>query len=201
MVREGFRIVVIGASVGGLEALSRILSELPGTLAAAIAIVQHRDMRLPHLLTELLQHRTPLRVKDAEQDDAARPGIVYVAPPGIHLVVDAGKRFVLVEGAKVHHARPSADRLFISAAKAFGSRVIAVVLTGGDGDGAGGLAAVKEHGGTAISQDAQSARDPSMPRAAIATGQVDYVLPLAEIASTLSRLAQLAGHEATEPVS
>jgi two-component system, chemotaxis family, protein-glutamate methylesterase/glutaminase len=93
-----------------------------------------------------------------------------------------------VDGLKVKHARPSGDVLFASAAEAFESRVIALVLTGGDGDGSTGISIVKQHGGTVISQDEASAVDSGMPRSAIATGDVDYVLPLAYIASALEEL-------------
>jgi two-component system, chemotaxis family, protein-glutamate methylesterase/glutaminase len=193
MVRERFSLVVVAASAGGLDALSRILSQLPPTFPAALAIVQHRGLSYPHLLADILRQRTRLRVRNAEDGDEARPGIAYIAPPGVHLVVDARQRFTLIDGAKVKHARPSGDVLFTSAAEAFGPRVVALVLTGGDGDGSGGLSVVKEHGGTVISQDEASARDPSMPKAAIATGDVDYVLPLAYIASTLERLVRSGG--------
>ena len=188
MFGKTFPIVVVAASAGGLDALSRILSQLPPTFPAALAIVQHRALSYPHLLADILRQRTKLKVRDAEHGDEPQPGIVYVAPPGIHLVVDAQQRFALIDGVKVKHARPSGDLLFVSAAEAFGPRVIALVLTGGDGDGSGGLSAVKEHGGIVISQDEESARDPSMPKAAIATGDVDYILPLAYIASTLEGL-------------
>jgi two-component system, chemotaxis family, protein-glutamate methylesterase/glutaminase len=193
MLQEGFRIVVVAASAGGLDALSRILSDLPSTFPAAVAVVQHRAMSSPHLLAEILRQRTRLMVKDAEAGDDVGAGIVYIAPPGVHLVVDARQRFALVEGEKVKHARPSGDRLFASAAEAFGPRVIALVLTGGNDDGSGGVSVVKQHGGTVISQDEASARDPSMPKAAIATGDVDYILPLGYIASTLKRLVHSGG--------
>ena len=183
-----FRIVVIAASTGGLDALSCILSLLTPTFPAAIAIVQHRSMSAPTLLAQLLQHRTKLKVKDAEDGEEIHPCTVYVAPPGIHLVVEATGRFALVDGLKVKHARPSGDVLFASAAEAFESRVIALVLTGGDGDGSTGVSIVKQHGGTVISQDEASAVASGMPRSAIATGDVDYVLPLAYIASALEEL-------------
>jgi two-component system, chemotaxis family, protein-glutamate methylesterase/glutaminase len=186
---EGSRIVVIAASTGGLDALSRILSQLAPTFPAAIAIVQHRSTSYPTLLAQLLQQRTKLRVKNAEDGEEIHPGIVYVAPPGIHLVVDSTERFGLVDGLKVKHSRPSGDVLFASAAEAFESRVIAVVLTGGDGDGSAGISVVKRRGGTVISQDAGSAAASGMPRSAIATGDVDYVLPLEHIASALEELA------------
>ncbi len=183
------RIVVIVASAGGVEALSHILFDLPPTFPLCIAIVQHRSISSPNLLAKILQRQTKLRVKDAEDGDAVEPGIVYVAPPGVHLVVDATCRLTLVDGAKVKQVRPSGDVLFASAAEAFGSQVIALVLTGGDGDGSDGVVAVKKHGGTVISQDEVSAQVSSMPRAAIATGDVDFVLPLANIAWALEALA------------
>jgi two-component system chemotaxis response regulator CheB len=185
-----FRIVVIAASAGGVEALSQILSELPATFPLAIAIVQHRSLSSPHLLATILRRKTRLTVKDAEEGDAIQPGFVYVAPPGVHLVVDAHRRFALVDGDKVKHVRPSGDVLFASAAEAFGSQVIALVLTGGDGDGSGGISVVKHHGGAVLCQDVASAQVSGMPRSAIATGDVDYVLPLAEIAAALQALAR-----------
>jgi len=183
-----FRIVVIAASTGGLEALSRILSQLGPAFPAAIAIVQHRAASSPHLLAQILQRHTRLKVKDVEDGEEIHPGVVYVAPPDIHLVVDARRRFALRDGPKVKHVRPSGDVLFASAAEAFESQVIALVLTGGDGDGSTGILVVKQHGGTVICQDAESARDAGMPRSAIATGEVDYVMPLAYIASALENL-------------
>jgi two-component system, chemotaxis family, protein-glutamate methylesterase/glutaminase len=183
-----FRIVVIAASTGGLDALSRILSQLKPTFPAAIAIVQHRSMSSPNLLAQILQCRIKLKVKDAEDGEEIHPSIVYVAPPGIHLVVDSRQRFALVDGLKVKHARPSGDVLFASAAEAFESRVIALVLTGGDGDGSTGISVVKQHGGTVVSQDKETAVASGMPQSAIATGDVDYVLPLPSIASALEEL-------------
>ncbi len=146
-------------------------------------------MAAPHLLTKVLQRGTGLEVKDAAEGDDCLPGCVYVAPPGIHLVVDVHGRLALRDGIKVKHVRPSADVLFVSAAEAFGSRVIALVLTGGDGDGADGIQVVKHHGGTVISQDEASAEVTGMPLSAIATGDVDYILSLRDIAPALEALA------------
>ena len=193
MLQEPFRIVVIAASAGGVEAISRILSELPTTFPLAIAIVQHRSMSSPHLLAKILQNRTKLSGKDAEDGGGILAGVVYVAPPGIHLVVEATQRFALRDGAKVKHVRPSGDVLFASAAEAFGSQVIALVLTGGDGDGSDGIQVVKDHRGTVVSQDEASAKVSSMPRSAIETGDVDFVVPLSSIAATLSALAERGG--------
>ncbi len=191
MSERNFQLVVIAASAGGVEALSRILSELPATFPLAIAIVQHRSLAVPNLLSEVLQRHSRLRVKTAEDGEPIVPGLVYVAPPGIHLLVDAAGRFALRDGIKVKHVRPSGDVLFISAAEALGTQVIALVLTGGDGDGSDGIRVVKDRGGTVVCQNEGSSKVPSMPRAAIATGYVDYVLPLEDIASALITLAGL----------
>jgi two-component system chemotaxis response regulator CheB len=187
--KDAFRLVVIGASAGGVAALSEILSQLSPTFPLAIAIVQHRSMAAPHLLSKVLQKRTRLKVKDAEEGDECLPGVVYVAPPGVHLVVDAQRRLALRDGAKVKHVKPSADVLFASAAEAFERQLIALVLTGGDGDGANGVRVVKDHGGTVISQDEASAQVSGMPRSAIETGDVDFILSLVDIAPTLEGLA------------
>jgi two-component system chemotaxis response regulator CheB len=187
--RDGFRLVVIAASAGGVTALSEILSQLSPTFPLALAIVQHRSLAAPHLLASVLQNRTRLTVQDAADGDECLPGHVYVAPPGIHLVVDAQRRLTLRDGIKVRHVRPSGDVLFASAAEAFGRELIALVLTGGDGDGADGVRIVKQHGGTVISQDEASAQVSGMPRSAIETGDVDYILSLADIAPTLEGLA------------
>jgi two-component system chemotaxis response regulator CheB len=184
-----FRVVVVAASGGGVEALSTILSELPATFPLAIAIVQHRSMAVPNLLAKVLQKRSRLPVKNAETGDEFAPGVVYLAPPGVHLVIDAQHRLALVDGAKVKHVRPSGDVLFASAAEALGPQCIAVVLTGGDGDGSDGIGVIKKHGGTVVSQDERSAKVSGMPRSAIETGEVDYVLPLADIAAALEALA------------
>jgi two-component system, chemotaxis family, protein-glutamate methylesterase/glutaminase len=189
MQNKAPRIVVVVASAGGVEALSRILSDLPTMFPLAIAIVQHRSMSYPNLLAQVLQRHAKLTVKNADDGEEIVPGVVYVAPPGIHLVVDAAQRFALVDGKKVKHVRPSGDVLFESAAEAFGSQVIALVLTGGDGDGSDGIRVVKERGGIVVSQDESTSKVPSMPRAAIATGDVDYVLPLDQIGSALITLA------------
>jgi two-component system, chemotaxis family, protein-glutamate methylesterase/glutaminase len=197
--REGvYRIVVATASAGGIEAISSILARLSPAFPIPIAIVQHRSTLQPNRLARVLQRSTRLKVKDAEAGEAIVPGTVYLARPGAHLVVDETGRLALVDGERVKHVRPSGDVLFASAAKAFGADVIAVVLTGGDSDGADGIGRVKEAGGTVIVQDAASAKASDMPRSAIGTGAVDWILPLEEIGPALealggSRGARVAG--------
>jgi two-component system chemotaxis response regulator CheB len=194
-------VVALAASAGGLKALTAILSALPADFPAALLVVQHI---LPHakgLLAEALARRTPLRVKEAQAGDVLNAATVYVAPPDHHLLVNADQTLSLSRSAKVHHARPSADPLFASAAASVGNRLIAVVLTGGDHDGSGGVRAVKQGGGTVLAQDEASSEDFSMPRAAIQTGAVDFVLPLSGIAAALVRLIRADNAEPESPTS
>jgi two-component system, chemotaxis family, protein-glutamate methylesterase/glutaminase len=194
---SGFPVVAVAASAGGLRALERIFGDLPSGFPAAILVVQHLDRRNPSILAQILARRTSLPVREARDGDCLEPGSIYIAPPDRHLVVGADGRLGLTRGELVHYLRPAADTLFESAAEAFGGRAIAVVLTGTGLDGATGVSAVKRRGGTVIAQDEASSEYFAMPDAAIRTGDVDFVLPLAEIAPKLISLAALA----TEPPS
>jgi two-component system chemotaxis response regulator CheB len=181
-------VVALAVSVGGLKALSQILSDLPADFPAAVVVVQHRSPGLEGLLADLLGRRTPLRVKPAEEGDRLCAGTVFVAPPDQHLLVQVDETLGLSQSAKVNHVRPAADPLFESLAKSFQGGAVAVVLTGRLNDGSKGVLAVRAAGGTVIAQDPAGAEAPDMPRAAIATGLVDLVLPLGEIAPALVRL-------------
>ena len=185
---SSFRIVVLAASAGGLTALGKVLAQLPAEFALPIAIVQHIDPNRDSLLAEILGRRTALSVKQAAARDVLLPGTVYVAPPGAHLIVAAGGSLQLAQTELVHFSRLSADRLFESAARAFGP-AIAVILTGTGTDGAAGAAAVRAGGGVVIAQDEATSAFFGMPHAAIEAGAVDYVVPLDEIAPTVIRLA------------
>jgi two-component system, chemotaxis family, protein-glutamate methylesterase/glutaminase len=182
-------VVVIAASVGGLAAISCILAALPRDFSAAIAIVQHRPPEPSIVLESLLSRVTPLVVKAAESGDRMQAGMVYVAPPNAHLLIDEGF-LTLSHSPKVHFSRPSADLLFLSAAEHLTSRLIAVVLTGGNSDGTNGIKAIKRMGGTIIAQDQATSENFTMPKSAIDTGDVDYVLPISEIGPALLALVQ-----------
>lgn len=183
-----FNVVAIAASAGGIRALSAVLSVLPEDFPAAIVVVQHVSSRGPSFLPQILGHRTALRVKQAEFGDILRPATVYVAAPKYHLIVKENGELSLLEGAKVNFACPSANVLFQSVATNYKGRAIAVVLTGLGSDGAIGVKQIKQHGGTTIAQDETTADFFGMPKAAIETGKVDFVLPLGEIGSTLLNL-------------
>jgi two-component system chemotaxis response regulator CheB len=183
------RIVVIGTSRGGLHALGVVLSALPPDFPLPVAVVQHRTRDADSSLSDLLQRQTPLRVVETDDKTSIEPGIVYLAPPDYHLLVDETQLSLSTED-RVSFARPSIDVLFDSAAMAFGSGVIAVILTGANEDGADGAAAVKRHGGRVIAQDPLEAESPAMPAAVVDRHLADAVLPLAAIAPYLVAVAR-----------
>jgi two-component system chemotaxis response regulator CheB len=177
-------LVVIGGSWGGLHALEVVLAGLPAGFAGAVAIAQHRGSALPELLAPLLARRSPLDVRDAEDKDRLCPGHAYLAPGGYHLLVEDGSLALSTEAA-VHHSRPSIDVLFASAADAYGERLVGVLLTGSNADGAEGLLAIAGHGGYTIVQDPEEAERREMPDSALALLRPDAVVPLAEVAPLL----------------
>jgi two-component system, chemotaxis family, protein-glutamate methylesterase/glutaminase len=183
----GYRLVVIAASAGGLAAITRVLGALPADFPLPIAVVQHVDPQHHSHVADILARRASLHVKLAEIGDRLVTGTIYVAPPDRHLEIQDEDLIALTQGQLVHYVRPSADRLFESAART--GPVIAVVLTGSGTDGTDGAVAVRAGGGTVIAQDEATAAFFGMPGAAIRAGAVDYVLPLAEIAPKLIELA------------
>ena len=182
-----FDIVAIAASAGGVTALARLLSELP-KLGAIVVIVQHVDPRHRSLMPQVIGRRSPLPVEHVEDETQLAPDHVYLAPPDHHLLVNRKGRATLTDSELVNFVRPSADLLFESVAAAYGDRAIAVVLTGSGRDGAMGVTAIKQRRGTVIAQDEQSSEFFGMPSAAIATGAVDFILPLDAIAPKLVTL-------------
>ncbi|MBE9219557.1 chemotaxis protein CheB [Dolichospermum flos-aquae] len=183
-----FDIVAVAASAGGLTALIEVLTDLPADFKAAIVIVQHLDPRHPSLMAEILSRRTVLKVIQAKEGDKLTPGTVYIAPPNNHLLINGEGKVSLSQSEMVHFLRPSADLLFESVAASYQERAIGVVLTGTGTDGVMGVEAIKKMGGTVIVQDAKTAEFPGMPAAAIKTGNVDFILPLAEISLALRTL-------------
>lgn len=184
---EPFFIVVMAASMGGIPAISRILSELPDPFPAAVAIVQHRAP-VRSKLAEVMSYRSGRTVRDARDGDQLTPGSIFLAPAGYHLLVNADSTFQLSDSPKVHFSRPAADWLLTTGAIHFGNRLIAVILTGYDSDGSTGSKYVKLQRGQVIAQDETTAEVFDMPKAAIAAGCVDWVLPLHDIAAALKFL-------------
>ena len=178
-------VVVLGCSWGGLHALSIVLEGLPEDLPAAVVIVQHR-MHGPSELASLLGQHTPWDVCEAEDKEQLSPKRVFLAPPGYHLLVD-GDRFALSTEAPENNSRPSVDVLFESLAESFGERLVAVVLTGANDDGAAGLRQVVRYGGAAIVQDPDTAEKRAMPDAALAAVPSAVVAPLDQLSAVITR--------------
>ena len=181
-------IIVIGASAGGVEAISTIVAELPRDLRAAILVVLHLS-RGRSVLPEILARSGRLPSTHPKDGERLRYGHIYVAPPDHHMTVE-DQTIRVIHGPSENGVRPAVDPLFRSAARSFGTRVVGVILTGSLDDGTAGLAAVKEAGGIAVVQDPAEAFAPSMPRSAMDSVNVDHILPLKEIPVLLATLAR-----------
>jgi two-component system chemotaxis response regulator CheB len=184
-------VIAIAASAGGITALKTVLAGLPPDLPAAVVILQHRSPspRENHL-RQVLARATRLPVVSARSGQLIEPGRIYLARSDLHLTVSPEKRFSYIDGTRIRFLLSSANPLFASAAAAFGSRLIAVVLTGGGSDATDGVQSVKACGGRVIAQDPMSAEHPSMPSAAVRSGAVDYVMPLEAIGPALNALVR-----------
>lgn len=221
--KNNFEIVVVGTSLGGLQALTVLLADLPPSFPLPVVIVQHRHKHSQNRLTDFLQHQSSLQITEAQDKQPIVPGRVYLAPADYHLLVESpceweqsvpenyftgwgsvavepihnsnspilcrgSFTFALSTEAPVCYARPSIDVLFESAADAFGEKVIGIILTGANSDGSQGLAKIKAEGGLTFVQEPDSAQCRTMPASAIANVEVDWILPLSEIAPCLVNL-------------
>lgn len=198
---SGHNIIVIGTSAGGLKALRAVLSALPSGFEASIFVVQHlapdKPSRLPKLLAEVCQ----LPVCSPRDHQRFLPGHIYVAAPDFQMLVNQDHVRIL-RGPQENRFRPSIDALFRSAARAHGSRVIGVILTGYRDDGTVGLQAIKKRGGMCVVQDPDEAEYPSMPKTALRNVKVDHTVPIGAAGALLVRLAaEPAADQAGFPVS
>ena len=176
-----YDLICIGASWGGLNAVGRVLADIPAEVEQPIVVAQHRHVDAhASALGDLLGLRIDRPVRDVDDKAPIERCTVYLAPPDYHLLVQRGW-FSLSVDERVQYARPSIDVLFETAADAYGAGVIGVILTGANADGAAGLARIKESGGVAIVQDPAGAERRAMPDAALAATVADAVLPLEEI--------------------
>jgi two-component system, chemotaxis family, protein-glutamate methylesterase/glutaminase len=181
----GYRIVVVGASAGGLHALRTLVAGLPADFELPVIVVQHRAKE-SELLCELLQECSPVQVQEVVDKMDMGPG-VFVGPPDYHLLVDDGY-FSLTTDEPVRYSRPSIDVMFESAVDTYGMDVVGVVLTGANADGARGLRRIADAGGHAVVQDPETAEVRVMPRFALKAVPDACVLPLEEIAGHLARI-------------
>ncbi|HLO51282.1 MAG TPA: chemotaxis protein CheB [Kamptonema sp.] len=185
---RAFDIVAIAASAGGIEALSRIFSKLPPDFPVAIVVVQHIPAHRASLIPKILNRHTALVVKEAEEGEQLVPGTVYIAAPNFHLRVELDKTIGFSQSEKIHFLRPAAEILFSTVAQVYKERAIAVVLTGGNGDGAAGVKILNKAGSKIIAQDEATSAVFGMPAAAIETGCVDWILPLDRISTAIKNL-------------
>lgn len=189
------RVILVGASAGGVSALSRLVKELPADLPAAVFVVLHVSPYGKSAMPAILSRVGALPAVHPQDEDPVQEGRIYVAPPDHHLILEDG-RVRLSHGPSENAQRPAVDVLFRTGAQSYGRRAVAVVLTGNLDDGTAGLAVVKRHGGIAVVQDPADADYPSMPLSAIENVEVDHVAPLADIPRLLVDLVSQPVNEA-----
>lgn len=180
--------VVIGGSAGAVEALCGLLPAVPATIRVPILMVLHLPRDRPSLLEEVFSPRCACPIREAQDKDPIEPGTVYVAPPDYHLLIEPGPQVSLSVDEVIHFSRPSIDVLFESAADFYRDRVLGIILTGANEDGAEGLAAIQRAGGIAVVQSPQDAQASAMLKAALNRSPSALVLSLADIASLLRTL-------------
>jgi two-component system chemotaxis response regulator CheB len=183
--RPAIHVVAVVGSAGGIRAIQVVLGSLPADLDACVLVVIHLTPQAPSLLPAILGRSTELEVGQAFDGAPLEPGIVWVAAPGAHLLVEPDATLHLDDSELVHYVRPSADVLLLSLAQNHDGPCTAVVLSGTGIDGAAGAAAIKRAGGRVLAQDEATSQYFGMPGAAILAGGVDEVLPLDEIASAV----------------
>lgn len=184
-----FPVVGIGASAGGLEAFRALLSHLPTDTGMAFVLIQHLAPTQKSLLRDILSRATAMPVFEVQDGTAVEPNCVYVIPPNTKMTIAQGV-LKLSPREKIYGVAMPVDVFFLSLAEDRGNRAIAIVLSGGDSDGARGLEAVKTAGGITFAQCEDSAKVSSMPNTAVATGQVDFILPPAEIGEELAKISR-----------
>lgn len=183
-----YEVICIGASAGGMAALSCLLPVLPADYPLPVLIVLHRRHDQSEYLSQYLNRISDVTVQEACSRQAIEPGQVYIAPSGYHLLVERDKTLSLSVDPPVNYSIPSIDVLFESAASVYNNNMVAVLLTGANRDGCQGLQTVEGRGGMIIVQDPQTAESPFMPSIAIESVAVDHVLPLDDIANLLCTL-------------
>lgn len=177
--------IVIGVSAGGMTALKTILFALPADFALPIIIVQHVNVHSDSIWITLLDRGCKLLVKEAEEKETIEKGVVYIAPPNYHLLVEKDQTFSLSIEQRVNYARPSIDVLFESAAEVYREKLIGIILTGANNDGSKGMKRIKEYGGLTIVQNPLTAESKEMPESCISIITPDHILPLEDITGFL----------------
>ena len=184
-----YEIIAIGVSAGGLEALGQIIPRLEKNIPLPVIIVQHMSPDSENFLARHLDEMSDVHVKEAEDKEFLEAGVVYIAPPDYHLMINMDRSFFLSCEERVNYSRPSVDVMFESVVDIFHDKTVGVVLTGANSDGAKGLAQIKDAGGLAIVQSPESSHADAMPRAAIETAEVDFIVPLERMGRFVNTLA------------
>ena len=184
-----YQAIAVGASAGGLYALSFLFEQLPADYPIPVIVIQHRAKDQKELLEEVLQHKCKITIKQADEKEKIKSGFVYIAPPGYHLLVEQDQTFSLSSDEPVSLSKPSIDVLFESAAEVFREKLVGLILTGANNDGATGISIIKKYGGLTVAQYPQEAQYPQMPLAAINSGGVENILTLKEIQTFLYQLS------------
>jgi len=186
----GYDIVVMGGSAGGFKAFTAILGALPTGFSLPLLLVQHLHREDDGAFTRHLENSVSLPVTEAVDKERIEPGRVYVAPADYHMLVERDGTIALSTEGKVNWSRPSIDVLFESASRAYGERVIGIILSGASSDGAEGIRAIRSAGGFTIAQNPDSAEYPFMPRSAIETGAVVQIMTVEEIIVTVAGMCR-----------
>ncbi|MDB5273586.1 MAG: cheB [Chitinophagaceae bacterium] len=176
-----YEAIVIGTSAGGLIALASILKGIPHNYPLPIIVVQHRAKDPKDLLEEVLQSKCVIPIRQANEKESIQKGTVYIAPPDYHLLIENDRTFSLSSDELIQYSRPSIDVLFESAAAVYRNKLVGIILTGANHDGASGLALIKKLGGFTIVQDPLEATFPIMPEAAIQSTQTTHIWNLSAI--------------------
>ncbi|MGM0631915.1 MAG: chemotaxis protein CheB [Pseudomonadota bacterium] len=185
---EDTRLIVIGASAGGMEALKKLVAQFPRDFPAPVFVVNHMSAdSTGEALVNVLNESGGLRCVQAYDEQVFEKGNIYLAPPDQHMLLVEGK-ILITKGARENRSRPAIDPLFRSAAVAYGNRVIGIILTGYLDDGTSGMMAIKRCGGVCIAQDPEDASYPDMPRSVVANVGADHCVSIARMGTLLSDL-------------
>ncbi len=185
-----FDLIVLAGSAGSLNSVLRVIPWFPRAFPAAVMLIQHLSENKPNMVPQIVSRRTPLDVREVVDHDPIVPGTLYIARPGWHVTLEDGA-FALTDTPPVEFVRPSIDVLLYSAAAVLGERLMAVILSGMGNDGSKGVQSVHAAGGTVLAEDPGQAVYAAMPRCAVTTGMVDFVLPLEEIGPKILQLTKL----------
>jgi two-component system chemotaxis response regulator CheB len=186
--RKKYQAIVVGTSAGGFHAVSEILGKLPIDFPVPVIVVQHRAKESQDLFEEVLQRKCRITIKQADEKEHIESGNVYVAPPNYHLLIETDHTFSLSLDPPVQYSRPSIDVLFETAAFTYRDKLIGIILTGSNSDGAAGISAIRKMGGLTIAQDPAEAQYALMTQASIDTHHVQHVWRLKEIRDFLGSL-------------